>query len=288
MSLYYSILARARMVLQSESLDSTQLFGEEASFPRRIIRQAARLAWTVLLPREYGWVRVESGLAQGLWLRLRLTSEGSYWLGYHEAAVQELLRRLCRPGLVFYDVGAHLGFFSFCVVNLIGPTTKVFAFEADPEHQHRMNEMVLRNRLDNQIKIIRSAVWSDSPSGGVPFRRGRNRNPYGGVCATDVSPVLADGETLTVAVTTLDDFVRQGHAAPDIVKIDVEGGECEVLKGAEGIFLRSRPILVCEVHHRRAWRWISDWLANKRYAGEWRIPEQLFPRMLVARPGELD
>jgi FkbM family methyltransferase len=282
---YYSILARARLMMRSDTLSALRHFVGRVPFLRGIAHRAKFGIGRILLPEEFGWVKVERGLAQGIWLHLKLCGEGSYWLGHHEVAVQQLLKRLCKPGSVFYDIGAHLGFFSFGVANCIGPKGRVFAFEPDPENCTRLKEMVNRNKLQIRVQVVEAAVWSYTSSGGVPFRRGSS-NAHGGVVSDGIAPVLADGDVQLVSAISLDDFLRKGNQAADVVKIDVEGGECEVLKGAEDLFSRSRPVLLCEVHHEQAAHWITDWLLPKGYVAEWHIPKELYPRLLLGQPAK--
>jgi hypothetical protein len=68
-----------------------------------------------------------------------------------------------------------------------------------------------------------------------------------------------------------------------VVKIDVEGAEEEVLKGAFEVFRGSQPTLICEVHNERAAKGVADWLANMNYQSEWLPDRPEFPRHLVAR-----
>jgi FkbM family methyltransferase len=239
-------------------------------------------------PEWKGWLRIETGFAKGLWFRLSLPLEWSYWLGDHEPPMQEALDRFCKPGSVFYDVGAHLGFFSFAVANTVGAQGKVYAFEPDPENCQRFKEAAIRNKLEDRVQLIEAAAWSYTAS-GVPFKRGNRGRAQGGIANDGVVPVLAKSEEATVVpAVSLDDFVRQGNPPPATIKIDVEGGECEVLKGSQELVGRSKPTLICEVHRAEAAQWISEWLSAKGYAAFWRIPKELFPRLLIAEPLQKD
>ncbi|HEV2494478.1 MAG TPA: FkbM family methyltransferase [Terriglobia bacterium] len=273
---YYTSLARLKLALRSDSLADARKFLRR--FP--LSRWAAKV---LISDRSEVWVKVESGLAEGLHLRLNPTLEGNYWLGYHEPDLQENLRKFCRPGYVAYDVGAYLGFFSLAIAKSIGPAGKVFAFEPDHGNCVRIQEHATRNNLSSQIQVVEAAVWSYScPS--LPFRLGGIRKSYGGLAADGVVPVLAAGDTIPVPSISLDAFTEQGNPLPDILKVDVEGGECEVLKGAEKVFSRSKPVLFCEVHHAESADWIAQWLAERGYAARWNIPEDLFPRLVVGHP----
>ncbi len=129
-------------------------------------------------------------------------------------------------------------------------------------------------------------VWSYSSTSGIGFRRGALRRSHGGVESDGCRPVLADGATITVPATTLDEFVASSGIVPELVKVDVEGGEYEVLRGGETLFRRERPRVLVEVHHQQAFEQISRWMTKVRYSAQWEVPPQGFPRMLFAGPAE--
>lgn len=286
MSAYYRAIARAKLLRRSVAFERYRNLMAGTPGLRRIEDAGKRWFAELLLPTKPHWVRVETGLAQGLWLRLNLSVEGNYWLGNYEVGVQNLLGELCVPGSVFYDVGASLGFFSLAVANVVGPRGKVVAFEPEPENCERLREMAVRNNLQARIVTVEMAVWSRTAQEGVPFRRGGRQATYGGVSSDGVTPVLAEGEMLRVAAVSLDDFLHQGNPPPDVLKVDVEGGECQVLKGGEELFSSVRPALICEVHRAEAARWIACWLPAKGYVARWQVPEELYPRLLFAQPAE--
>jgi hypothetical protein len=57
-------------------------------------------------------------------------------------------------------------------------------------------------------------------------------------------PVVGPGEAIAVPVVTLDAFIAAGGPAPELVKIDVEGGEYEVLPGGSTVFTKQRPLVI--------------------------------------------
>jgi hypothetical protein len=97
---------------------------------------------------------------------------------------------------------------------------------------------------------------------------------------------LANGELINVPAITLDDFVAVGAPAPQLIKIDVEGGEHEVLSGGSRIFAMQRPLIIVEVHHQKAAEQIAAWLEEYQYGARWKIPQEKFPRRLFAWPTE--
>jgi FkbM family methyltransferase len=232
------------------------------------------------------WVQVQSGFAQGLWMHLRIPEEVDFWLGEHEPGVQSALAAMVRPGDVVYDVGAHLGSLTLGAARIVGTSGRVVAFDGDPENVERLRENSLRNHFGDRTQPVHAAVWSHRSETGIPFRRGKNQPLHGGVEADGQRSVLGDGEIISVPVTTLDDFAAAGGMPPQLVKIDVEGGEHEVLRGGASLFAKQRPLLIVEVHHQQAADKVGAWLLEFRYSAEWRIPREKFPRCLIAWPVE--
>ena len=232
-----------------------------------------------ILPNRPLWVQVRRGTAAGTWLKLNLASERNWWSGNHEPAVQEHLSRIVHPGTIFYDIGAHIGFFSLAAAR---SGAQVISFEADPENVTRLQMHVEKNGLSSKITFVEAAVWS-SGNRKIAFQRGWPRS-QGGVTDHGIRPVLASGSTISVNSITIDDFVAEGAAVPDILKIDVEGGEVEVLKGATGVIRAHRPKLVIEVHHRDARIGIETLLEEFSYSAVWLAPREGFPQQCFAQP----
>lgn len=248
-------------------------------------RAASVLRWTrkKLVPKSNVWVQVERGISKGLWLRLQLPPETFLWRGDHEPDVQALLATCLRPGGITYDVGSYVGFLALAMARIVGPEGQVFAFEPDPESVLRLREHVARNHMEKRIRVVEAAAWSRSAD-RISYRRGTDARSQGGVEAGELRPVLASGERIAVRSISLDEFIAHGNPVPQLVKIDVEGGEAAVLTGAEGLILRWRPLIICEVHHAAAARWLQNWLAERGYCLDWMIPSEQFPRHLMATP----
>jgi FkbM family methyltransferase len=252
----------------------------------RVRRNVKRLIHFVL-PRAPAWVQVQSGLSQGMWMRLYLPDEIRLWRGEHEVAVQKAILAAVHPGAVFYDIGAHAGSIALGVARLVGSSGRVVAFEADPENVESLRANSSRNCLTSSLEVIESAVWSHTAI-EVPFRRGGMRRSHGGVETDRQHAVLASGELINVPAIALDDFVANGGPPPHFVKIDVEGGEYEVLRGGERLFRKQRPLVIAEVHHKEAADQIRTWLTVTQYCGRWMIPGESFPCCLLAWPESFD
>ena len=83
-------------------------------------------------------------------------------------------RTACVPGACFYDVGAHIGFYSLLAARLVGQGGHVVAFEPDPANAAVLRENITRNNL-GQIEVVPVALWSHC--GVVAFRRSASEHP---------------------------------------------------------------------------------------------------------------
>jgi FkbM family methyltransferase len=254
----------------------------------RGLDQLRRRVGTRFLPKVQAWVQIQSGLSQGLWMHLRLPREAIIWRGEHEPEVQNAILAGVRPGAVVYDIGANVGTMALGAAQLVGNLGMVIAFEGDPENIERLREHSTRNGLEDRLRVVHAAVWSRTATDGIGFRRGAPSRSQGGVEADGNRPVLGSGEVINVPAVTLDDFVAAGEPPPQLLKIDVEGGEYEVLRGANTLFARERPLLIAEVHHQWAAEQITAWLTEHQYSAQWNIPNEKFPRHLFAWPSETD
>ena len=241
----------------------------------------ARKVVAISLPRgSRVWIQARAGLARGLWLNLDPRFDREFAQGFYEPAIQKILAEHLGEGGIFYDVGAHIGFISLIAARLVGESGAVFAFEADPENAGRIKQHVLRNGFA-QISVFPLAVWSQS--GTLRFQRSSELSGHkqGAVVgAGGEAPAL---EMIEVKALSLDEFV-ESHRTPTLIKIDVEGGEIEVLRGAERIFSKAMPTLICEVHNQGALEFTESYLAEKHYSVQWLSCGPEFPRHLLAEP----
>jgi FkbM family methyltransferase len=254
----------------------------------RGLDQLKRLIERRFLRKAQVWVRIQSGLSQGMWMHLRLPGEALIWRGEHDREVQNAILAAVRPGAVVYDIGAHVGTMALGAALLVGDLGLVVAFDGDPENIARLQEHSARNGLENRLRVVHTAVWSRTAIDGIGFRRGATARSQGGVEADGNRPVLGMGDVINVPAIRLDDFVTAGEPPPQLVKIDVEGGEYEVLLGGNKLFAKQRPVIIAEVHHQRAAEQITIWLSEYHYCAQWNIPKEKFPRHLFAWPAETD
>ena len=179
---------------------------------------------------------VRSGHGRGIRLTLDPSREKYYWAGQHDVAVQDALVSLLRPGAVFWDVGAHVGFFTILAARAVGPTGRVHAFEPMPNNHRRLVENVRLNGAEN-VTVHEIAV-SDSNASAVLH----------GHSASAMWTLIAqrgEFEGVDVACRTVDSLASD-LGEPDAIKVDVEGAELDVLRGGLATIEKLKAILVVE------------------------------------------
>jgi FkbM family methyltransferase len=204
----------------------------------RIVGRALRLPLR-LIPKE-AEVRILQGPLRGKrWIAG--SSIHGCWLGSYEAAKQRKIVELVRPGMVCWDVGANVGFYTLFLAELVGTSGRVFAFEPVPRNVELLRRHVEMNRC-RTAQIFPCALGD--LDGEVKFSPGPNAS---------MGRIAAEGP-LTVPCFRADTLLATGEVeAPDVIKIDVEGAEADVLRGARGM-LERHPVIFLATHGRTVHR----------------------------------
>ena len=164
-----------------------------------------------------------------------------------ENEIIELFRP--KQGDIVVDVGAHIGRYTIIASKRVGATGKVIAIEAHPGNYEMLNRNIKLNGLTNVISL-NYAVYSKETKIKL-YMPGEKSNHT--IYNTLISTRATDEEKFVeVNADTLDDLLQNNeisHADINWIKIDVEGAELEVLKGADSIMSHSKNItLLIEVH----------------------------------------
>jgi FkbM family methyltransferase len=186
------------------------------------------------VPFDEGRSRIVADLRTSLGLRL-------FRYGVHDPELH-LTRLLLQPGDVFVDAGANVGLFALVAAAKVGPAGRVVACEPAPA----MRAVLERNaRLSGFSWLQAHGVALAERSGCAEFVVFEGE----GSGLSSFRPADLDGgKRQTVPVTTLDELVRAEEAPRvSLVKIDVEGAEARVMRGAAGLIARARPDILIEV-----------------------------------------
>jgi FkbM family methyltransferase len=162
--------------------------------------------------------------------------------GDYESIETAFVKRYVRPGMAVIDGGANLGWFTTHLALLVGGKGRVDAFEPRSDLMDLLNKTVAENGLTN-VTTHNFALASQNADGQVIWSV-HDVNPGG----TNLVPsdFVAPGITgQPIAVRTLDTCIS--HRV-DFIKIDVEGSELLVFKGAQRILAQDRPLILVEIN----------------------------------------
>ncbi len=159
------------------------------------------------------------------------------WLGTYESDKQELVARLVTPGMTVWDVGANAGFYTLAFSRLTGALGRVYAFEPLPENAYNLLTHLRLNDIRN-VTLVEAAVGAAEGTVGFAV-----------AASNSMGRVSAGTSDLVVPCLTLDSFVEQHpDSAPDLLKIDIEGGESALLEGGARFLSRNTPPIVLSLH----------------------------------------
>jgi len=196
--------------------------------------------------RAAGETAMKSDRLRGLTglVLLRLGNIFGLWKRY-ERWLDPLIRaRLARRPGTFLDVGVHVGQ-TMLKVKRISPATPYIGFEPNPVSFFHAREMKRVNRLEN-CRLIPVALAATS--GLAPlFHRGGDTDSAASLVSgfRDASFYSGAEHVALVGGDAALEALRPGPVS--IIKIDVEGGELEVLEGLRETLRRQRPVVICEL-----------------------------------------
>jgi FkbM family methyltransferase len=163
--------------------------------------------------------------------------ESLFWLGGMDKWDIYHLKTLLTPGCVFFDVGANFGYYSLTVAQSLKGNCRVQAFEPNPRTRDRLLWNVAANAM-SKVVTVQPVALSDCAGTATLIVRGDN---------SGAARLGTDSPGVSVNVTSLDLFcLEQSIDRIDVIKIDVEGYEVKVLRGALEILERVKPALIVE------------------------------------------
>ena len=182
----------------------------------------------------------------------------SGWVIY-EYEKQVLFSRIIREGTVVYDIGAHAGFHTLLASSLVGPKGKVFSFEPSARNIEYLRRHLKINRCDN-VAVLEAAVAEGEGSAFLEEGQEYAVGLVGRLCAQG---------SLKVKTVSLDSLVLSGKIPPpQYMKIDVEGAELRVLRGARKTLDTYSPVIFLSTHGFDVHNQCRDFLIALNYSLE--------------------
>jgi FkbM family methyltransferase len=202
---------------------------------------APLVGYPLLLFWQKGWLpkprsSATALLRDGRLLRCKLAdrTQRTMYFGLFEPRETRLLAELLSPGDTFIDVGAHIGWFTTLAARRVGAAGHVIACEPYPPNATILKENLARNDCIN-VRVVEAALGAHQGTISLAKAGGDS----GGVTALDWA---WDGQ-VEVPMTTLDE-ISDGLGAVTIMKVDVEGWEAQILRGATKTLAQTKYVLI--------------------------------------------
>ncbi len=152
----------------------------------------------------------------------------------------------CRGQTVVFDVGAHVGLYAVPAGNVVGPSGSVVAFEPATPNVDLLQRHLRYNGLEN-VTVVKSVVAEEDQQ-EVPFFESGQADAM-----NSMQPLRYHEryDRVSRPQRSLDAFCTEHDLWPQVLKIDVEGAEVRVLRGARAMMQSARPLVFLSVHPDR-------------------------------------
>jgi FkbM family methyltransferase len=216
-----------------------------ANCPFERFKYAPRVLLPSVLPVAAVWYRVEPNIK----MRLdpedfvsRTILENGEW----EPASWQAMREHMSTGATFVDVGAQIGYYSLKAATLVGPGGHVIAIEPNPETIGKLEANIQASGA--KVISVQPVACSDGEAILSLFAAAAGNTGETSLSKMTAAQSGAVVHTYKVRARPLDDIIREsGVQRVDVIKIDVEGAEYLVLKGAQQTLARFHPAVLVEI-----------------------------------------
>ena len=226
---------------------------------------AAQRAWMAHWPFESGKYLPRVGLAAvapvtPVWfdvephIRMQLdpadfVSRTILETGEWEPESWQVMRAQLGNGATFVDVGAQIGYYSLKAAKVVGPSGHVIAIEPNPETLKKLNANVQASGANVTVAPV---ACSDAEAMLDLFAASAANTGETSLSKANAAQSGTVGNTYRVRARPLDDIVREsGVSRVDVIKVDVEGAEFLVLKGAQETLAKYHPMVLVEIIDRQ-------------------------------------
>ena len=179
---------------------------------------------TILVPFKYSW----------------------FYASTYELEKTVFIQNHCKKGDTVIDIGAHLGIFSFFLAKQVGPTGKVYSFEPSEKTFDALSQTIKFNDFGSFVKPSKTAIFDSS--GELTFY------VYGNSTISNANSISSHNTSVKIRKTTvnkisLDELmISEKIENLTLIKIDAEGAELHILKGAKNMLTKFHPFITLEVH----------------------------------------
>lgn len=165
--------------------------------------------------------------------------------GQYEQDEIRFVRRLLKPGDSAIDVGGHIGFFTMQMAAAVGPDGRIYAFEPLDSNANLLERSIAENGFGDRVRFQRAAVGAAPGTATLTFPV-ETLNSGGAYLLRNGSAPLFGNQKKDVPLVALDALELRRPVR--FIKMDVEGAEPQVLRGAARILKEDTPVILSELH----------------------------------------
>lgn len=161
--------------------------------------------------------------------------------GVWDPVVEKTISAYLKPGDVFLDVGANIGYFSMLASKLVGDTGRVVSFEPSVRALAKLAPHLMLNECHN-VTICHQAMGAATGTATLTLA------PVSNIGGSTISRGRCIARRVEqIYVRRIDQVCEELEIVPSLIKLDVEGFELFALQGAERILREHHPVVVCEL-----------------------------------------
>jgi FkbM family methyltransferase len=200
-------------------------------------------------PTAPAWVEVEPHVTMLLdpedYVSAEILRTGAW-----ESASWDAIRQHLSPGAVFVDVGAHIGYYSLKAAPVVGPEGRVIAVEPNPPTVKELRDNIAASGAT--AIHVQPVACADVEGTLDLFAAPRANTGQSSLSRANAAQDGAVAAAYHVRARPLDAIVADEKVSRvDVIKVDVEGAEMLVLKGAGGTLDRFHPVVIVEIIDRQ-------------------------------------
>ena len=216
-------------------------YTRQFSFPYRGLKYFLKLAkWLGIADKTY-----KKKLPEGFYMLLTPSEhiqQQLFWYGHYEKTLGDLVKKILKPGDVFLDIGANIGYFSMLAANK-EPTSKIFSFEPVRKLFQKLEENILVNNMSN-ITAVNIAIGDTDEEKELFISAADNL----GMSSFQPPENYSGKKEIVKVVSIYRWFKTAGLSRIDLVKLDIEGSELAALKGMQEVLQNFKPVVIAEIN----------------------------------------
>jgi FkbM family methyltransferase len=242
-------------ILKDKILSRQELYELQGSRLRRLLKDPLRtIPYYIMQFLAYRKpYKVSYTTLWGDTMRFYLPEAGAiYYYGFFEANLSNFFINFLKEGDTFFDIGAHVGYYSMLSSALVGESGKVVSFEPTPRTFKSLQENA---KTKKNIQVYNNAVM-DKETEIEFFDYGPKFSAFNSFKKRTSEEIYFrdDAVKITVKTVAIDSFCKMNQFLPTLIKIDAEGSEHLILEAMSQVLDEIRPLVTIEVSGGEEWK----------------------------------